>query len=146
MSGDIKKAWSVLPAAGKALVVGLLILLLLFAGSVGAGSWEYFRAWRFDNAQAKKDKKIAEKDAQIQAAIKRAEAAEAKAQLSEQKAETLEAVTKQQGARADAVARKVEEAFDAFEKDSSVTSGDVPDDVRRQRICAKRRELGYPCR
>jgi DNA repair exonuclease SbcCD ATPase subunit len=144
-SGGLTAAWKALPGVGKLIAIGLVVVLL-FIGANGIGKTvESIRASRFDQKQQQHEKDVAALNEKIQALIRRAEIAEAKAQLAEQKAETLEVLNKQQGARVNAAAEKVEAAFNAFENDNSVTGADVPDDVRRARICAKRKELGFPC-
>lgn len=141
----IAKAWAALPSIGKWIAAGLFVLLLALASNGIGKTIETIRANRFDAKQAQHEKEVAGLNTQIQTHIRRAEIAEAQAQVAQQKAETLEALNKQHGARASAAAQKVEEAFDAFKNDSSVTGADVSDDVRRTRICQKRKELGFPC-
>jgi hypothetical protein len=54
-------------------------------------------------------------------------------------------LSRQQGAKAIAEAKKVDEAFVAFQKDNEITGAGVADEIRYMRICEKRKELGYPC-
>jgi len=141
----LQQSWRSASILRRVAVVVVVVVVLGFAMGVGATGWEHFRGRQFDKKEAEQEKKVQVLDAQIEALTVRAERAEAKGELAGQKADALEAVNKQQGAKAEAEARKVEEAFKAYENDQAITDGDVADDVRRQRICDKRKELGYPC-
>jgi len=141
----LHQSWRSASILRRVAVVVVVVVVLGFAIGVGAKGWEDFRGRQFDKKEAEQEKKVQALDAQIEALTVRAERAEAKGELAGQKADALEAVNKQQGAKAEAEARKVEEAFKAYENDQAITDGDVADDVRRQRICDKRKELGYPC-
>ena len=141
----LQQSWGSASILRRVAVVVVVVVVLGFAMGLGAKGWERFRKRQFDKKEAEQEKKVQALDAQIEALKVRAERAEAKGELAGQKADALEAVNKQQGAKAQAEARKVEEAFKAFENDQAITDGDIPDDIRRQRICDKRKELGYPC-
>ena len=141
----LHQSWRSASILRRVAVVVVVVVVLGFAMGVGAKGWEHFRGRQFDKKEAEQERKVRALGAQIEALTVRAERAEAKGELAGQKADALEAVNKQQGAKAVAEARKVEEAFKAYENDQAITDGDVADDVRRQRICDKRKELGYPC-
>jgi len=142
----LQQSWGSASILRRVAVVVVVVVVLGFAMGLGAKGWERFRERQFDKKEAEQEKKVQVLDAQIEALTVRAERAEAKGELAGQKADALEAVNKQQGAKVQAEAKKVEEAFKAYENDQDITGRDVAADVRRQRICDKRKELGYPCR
>ena len=141
----LHQSWRSASILRRVAVVVVVVVVLGFAMGVGAKGWEHFRERQFDKKEAEQEKKVQALDAQIEGLKVRAERAEAKGELAGQKADALEAVNRRQGAKAQAEARRVQEAFKAYENDQAITGGDIPDDVRRQRICDKRKELGYPC-
>ena len=141
----LQQSWRSASILRRAAVVAVVVVVFGFAMGLGAKGWERFKERQFDKKEVEQEKKVQALNAQIEALTVRAERAEAKGELAGQKADALEAVNKQQGAKAEAEARKVEEAFKAYENDQAISDGDIPDDVRRQRMCDKRKELGYPC-
>jgi len=142
----LQQSWRSASILRRAAVVAVVVVVFGFAMGLGAKGWERFKERQFDKKEVEQEKKVQALNAQIEALTVRAERAEAKGELAGQKADALEAVNKQQGAKVQAEAKKVEEAFKAYENDQAITDGNIPDDVRRQRICDKRKELEYPCR
>jgi hypothetical protein len=139
-----RQAWrsSVL---ARVVAIGAVAVLLALCAAALAKGWEHFRGRLFDRREAEQERKVQALDQQIEGLKFRAERAEAKAIVAEQRAETLEALSRQQGAKAIAEAKKVDEAFAAFQKDNEITGAGVSDEIRYRRICEKRKELGYPC-
>src|SRR6266436_10158632 len=138
----LQQSWGSASILRRVAVVAVVVVVFGFAMGLGAKGWERFKERQFDKKEVEQEKKVQVLDAQIEALTVRAERAEAKGELAGQKADALEAVNKQQGAKVQAEAKKVEEAFKAYENDQDITGRDVAADVRRQRICDKRKELG----
>jgi 3-oxoacyl-[acyl-carrier-protein] synthase III len=141
----IKNAWRSSSVMARICFAMLLVLLFLFGASAGARVWEGYRENAFDKREAAKDEEVNQLGSRIDELKLRAERAEAKAGVAEQKAETLQELSMEQGKKAQVAAQKVDDAFREFQEESNVTNTDVTEDVRRKRICEKRRELGYPC-
>jgi hypothetical protein len=138
-------AWKTSSWTMRAVAIGIILLVIAMAASSGAAVVERLRGHAFDRRDVEKQKQIDTLDSQIEALKQRAIEAEARAGVAEQKAETLEAASREQGQRAAVAAKKVEDAFAAYQQDQTITGTGVSDEERRNRICEKRKELGYPC-
>jgi chromosome segregation ATPase len=140
---SVKRVWGALPLWGWLVAIGVVVLIV---GGVVERGLESFRRSRFDSRMAESEQKISVMQSRIDELKQRAERAEAKAELIEQKAESLEELNRRQGARVADEVERLNQVFKAYEEDRLITGKDVSVEVRRERMCVKRRELGYPCR
>lgn len=140
------RAFMGLTLAWKIIAVVLLLALIGFATGVGGGAIEKYRERKFDRKIAEKQAEVDSLTKQRDSLIEQARVAEAKAEVKEQEADALRSKLSEYGRGAAQAEQKIQEAFDQYEQDKAVTGADVPDDVRRERLCRKRAELGYPCR
>jgi uncharacterized membrane protein YhiD involved in acid resistance len=134
----LSTSWKLAAAAG-------LALLLIFATNGAGRAVEAYRSRKFDRAAAEKQREIDALTKERDAHLREAEAREAQAEIVTREAAELRKLLEKSGGRLAAEEEKITDAFERFKTDSTVTSGDVPDHVRRERLCAKLRAAGFGC-
>jgi hypothetical protein len=134
----LSTAWKLAAAAG-------LALLLVFATDGAGRAVEAYRGRKLDRALSEKRAEVERLARERDAHLREAEAREAQAEIVTREAAELRKLLEKSGGRLAAEEEKITDAFERFKADSSVTSGDVPDDVRRARLCAKLRAAGFAC-
>jgi hypothetical protein len=140
-----KQMWNATPFNVRlAVIAGVVGLILLASSGVGYAVHKIGQG-AFETGIQKKEAEIQKLVGERDQLVKKAEALEAQQQILEQKDAALEQAIKAQGGKVLQEQKKIDEAINQFKNDSEITNADVPDDVRRARLCAKLQQLQYRC-
>ncbi len=141
----LKAGFSRLPALYKAIVAALVVVIVFLVSSSTEAILTRIHNKRFDSVIAKKEAQIRELEVRRDEAIKQAEKFET---LAEDRAKTLAALyadVPKSEQKIEESKKQLDKAVSDYEASKSITNNNVPVDVRVERYCLKRKELGYPC-
>lgn len=126
--------------------VVLVLILIIGIGVVVtnvSGAISQWRSKRADAQVAAKQTEIDGLKAKKAELEKAAAEKEAQSDLIETENSALKELIKEKGGKIQLEQEKLDAAMETYKNDQTVTGADVPTDVRRARLCAKLKLLGY---
>lgn len=131
-----------LPLVAKLGIAGALVVVLMFGGSFFRQKYNHYK-WGKSDAQVEETLKKSDAMSLESAKLKgEADQLKAQAKLKDAEIAELKALSEKYGTQAADAAKKVEEAYNELEKDTTLINT-LDDAGLHERICSERAKLGY---